>query len=84
MNEFNADTVYNLIDKQRPKFVLRIGEHEMKTISVLKDGLGRYIYDKGSNTLFGYDLQIVEGSCLKLITIVNDDTNVAKNVLPCI
>lgn len=81
MHDFNADTVYRLIDKQRPKFVLRIGEYEMQTISVLKDGLGRYIYDKDSNTLFGYDLQIVDGSCLKLITVVNDDTNVEKNVL---
>ena len=79
MDNFNADTVYNLIDKQRPKFVLLIGKYEMQTISVLKDGLGRYIYDKGSNTLFGYDLQIVEGSCLKLITVVNDDTNVDKH-----
>lgn len=81
MHDFNADTVYRLIDKQRPKFVLRIGEYEMQTISVLKDGLGRYIYDKDSNTLFGYDLQIVDGSCLKLITVVNDDTNVEKNVI---
>lgn len=81
MDEFNADKVYRLIDKQRPKFILRIGEYEMITISMLKDGLGRYIYDKDSNTLFGYDLQIVDGSCLKLITVVNDDTNVEKNVL---
>ena len=81
MDDFNADTVYRLIDKQRPKFILRVGEYEMETIRILKDGLGRYIYDKGSNTLFGYDLQIVEGSCLKLITVVNDDTNVEKNVL---
>ncbi len=84
MYDFNADTVYRLIDKQRPKFVLRIGEYEMETISVLKDGLGRYIYDQSRNTLCGYDLEIVEGSCLKLITVVNDDANVEKNVLPCI
>lgn len=81
MDEFNADKVYRLIDKQRPKFILRIGEYEMRTISMLKDGLGRYIYDQSRNTLFGYDLQIVDGSCLKLITVVNDDTNVEKNVL---
>ncbi len=82
MDEFNADAVYRLIDKQRPKFVLRIGEHEMKTISRLKDGLGRYIHDQSSNTLFGYDLQIVDGSCFKLLTIANEDTNIVKNVLP--
>lgn len=81
MNDLDADTVYRLIDKQRPKFILRVGEYEMETIRRLKDGLGRYIYDKDSNTLFGYDLQIVDGSCLKLITVVNDDTNVEKNVL---
>ena len=51
----------------------------MKTISSLKDGLGRYIYDKGSETLFGYDLQIVDGSCLKLITIIDEHTNVDKH-----
>lgn len=81
MNDLDADTVYRLIDKQRPKFILRVGEYEMETIRRLKDGLGRYIYDKDSNTLFGYDLQIVDGSCLKLITVVNDDTNVEKNVI---
>ena len=68
-----------MIEKQRPKFVLLIGKHEMKTISSLKDGLGRYIYDKGSETLFGYDLQIVDGSCLKLITIIDEHTNVDKH-----
>ena len=82
MDDFNADTVYRLIDKQRPKFVLRIGEHEMKTISVLKDGLGRYIHDQSRNTLFGYDLEIVDGSCLKLITVVNDDTNIERSSPP--
>jgi len=40
MDDFNADTVYRLIDKQRPKFILRIGEYEMETIAVLKMGLG--------------------------------------------
>ena len=82
MNDLDADTVYRLIDKQRPKFILRVGEYEMETIRRLKDGLGRYIHDQSSNTLFGYDLEIVDGSCLKLITVVNDDTNVEKNVLP--
>ena len=82
MDNFNADTVYRLIDKQRPNFVLLIGKYEMQTISVLKDGLGRYIYDKGSNTLFGYDLQIVDGSCFKLTTIIDEHTYVEKNVLP--
>ena len=82
MDDFNADTVYRLIDKQRPKFILHVGEHEMKTIRMLKDGLGRYIHDQSSNTLFGYDLQIVDGSCFKLLTIANEDTNIVKNVLP--
>ena len=82
MNDLDADTVYRLIDKQRPKFVLRIGEYEMETIRRLKDGLGRYIHDQSRNTLFGYDLQIVDGSCLKLITIIDEHTNVEKNVLP--
>lgn len=81
MNDLDADTVYRLIDKQRPKFILRVGEYEMETIRRLKDGLGRYIHDQSRNTLFGYDLQIVDGSCLKLITVVNDDTNVEKNVI---
>ena len=79
MDDFNADAVYRLIDKQRPKFVLRVGEYEMKTIRRLKDGLGRYIHDQSRNTLCGYDLEIVDGSCFKLLTIVNDDTNVAKH-----
>lgn len=82
MDEFNSDTVYKLIYKQRPKFILRVGEHEMKTIRRLKDGLGRYIHDQSSNTLFGYDLHIVDGSCFKLLTIANEDTNIVKNVLP--
>ena len=81
MDDFNSDAVYRLIYKQRPKFILRVGEYEMETIRRLKDGLGRYIHDQSRNTLFGYDLEIVEGSCLKLITVVNDDTNVDKNVL---
>lgn len=81
MNDLDADTVYRLIDKQRPKFILRVGEYEMETIRRLKDGLGRYIHDQSRNTLFGYDLQIVDGSCLKLITVVNDYTNFEKNVL---
>ena len=79
MDDFNADAVYRLIDKQRPKFILRVGEYEMETIRRLKDGLGRYIYDQSRNTLCGYDLEIVDGSCLKLITVVNDDTNIAKH-----
>lgn len=82
MDEFNSDAVYKLIYKQRPKFILHVGEHEMKTIRRLKDGLGRYIHDQSSNTLFGYDLQIVDGSCFKLLTIANEDTNIVKNVLP--
>ena len=82
MDEFNSDAVYKLIYKQRPKFILRVGEHEMKTIRRLKDGLGRYIHDQSTNTLFGYDLQIVDGSCFKLITVVDDHTNVEKNSLP--
>ena len=79
MDDFNADAVYRLIDKQRPKFILRVGEYEMETIRRLKDGLGRYIHDQSRNTLCGYDLEIVDGSCLKLLTIVNDDTNIAKH-----
>ena len=82
MDDFNADAVYRLIDKQRPKFILRIGEYEMQTISVLKDGLGRYIHDQSRNTLFGYELHIVDGSCFKLITIIDEHTTVEKNVLP--
>ncbi|MBK9663446.1 MAG: hypothetical protein IPO71_10760 [Nitrosomonas sp.] len=50
MDDFNADTVYRLIDKQRPKFILRVGEYEMETIRRLKDGLGRYIHDQSRNT----------------------------------
>ena len=79
MDDFNADAVYRLIDKQRPKFILRVGEYEMETIRRLKDGLGRYIHDQSRNTLCGYDLEIVDGSCLKLITVVNDYTNVDKH-----
>ena len=82
MDDFNSDAVYRLIYNQLPRFVLRIGEYEMKTISVLKDGLGRYIYDQSRNTLFGYDLQIVEGSCLKLITIIDEHTNVERSSPP--
>ena len=79
MYDFNADTIYKLIDKQRPKFILRVGEYEMETIRRLKDGLGRYIHDQSRNTLCGYDLEIVDGSCFKLLTIVNDDTNISKH-----
>ena len=79
MDDFNADTVYRLIDKQRPNFILRVGEYEMETIRRLKDGLGRYIHDQSRNTLCGYNLEIVDGSCFKLLTIVNDDTNISKH-----
>ena len=82
MDNFDASHVYSLINKQKPKFILHVGEHEMKTIRRLKDGLGCYIHDQSTNTLLGYDLQIVDGSCFKLLTIANEDTNIVKNVLP--